>query len=358
MPEDAPGAGQETRPRGAGRLVSLDQLRGYTILGMFLVNFVGSYEASPLLLRHHKTYCSYADTIMPHFLFAVGFALRLAHGRRVAALGAWPATRRLLRRVLLLLLIGAVFYNLEAESWRRLAAGDVLHWLGLTFQTLVHIAVTTVWILPVVRARPAALLAFGAASALLHLGLSHAFWLEWTRTHLTIDGGLLGFLTWALPALAGAWACELLASRGPRAALAPLVVGGLALAGLGVGLSFLGEAPSLPFVHRSGPIDLWTMSQKTGSVSYQAFGAGLSLVVYAGFVAVCDLGGHALGALRTLGANPLLAYLLHPLVVLLVQPLVPRSAPLGPVLVACGASVVVTWGALKFLERRGWYLRL
>ena len=146
----------------ASRLASLDQFRGYTVVGMLLVNYLG-FECVPRILTHTHDYNSYADTIMPHFLFAVGFALRLAHGRRVEALGAHAATVRILERVLWLLLIGAVYYNLETESWARLAKGDVLHWLGLTFQTLVHIAVTTLWILPVVRARPALLLAFAAA---------------------------------------------------------------------------------------------------------------------------------------------------------------------------------------------------
>ena len=63
-------------PFTSRRIVSLDQFRGYTVLGMFLVNFVGGFAACQYLLQHHNTFCSYADTIMPHFLFAVGFAFR------------------------------------------------------------------------------------------------------------------------------------------------------------------------------------------------------------------------------------------------------------------------------------------
>ena len=60
-------------PARADRIASLDQFRGYTVVGMLLVNFLGGYKAVPALLKHHNTYCSYADTIMPQFLFAVGF---------------------------------------------------------------------------------------------------------------------------------------------------------------------------------------------------------------------------------------------------------------------------------------------
>ena len=66
----------------AGRIESLDQFRGYTVAGMFVVNFLGSFDATPVLLTHQNNFCSYADTIMPQFFFAVGFAFRLTFGRR------------------------------------------------------------------------------------------------------------------------------------------------------------------------------------------------------------------------------------------------------------------------------------
>ena len=76
------------RERETGRIVSLDQFRGYTVAGMLLVNFLGGYQAVPAVLKHHNTYCSYADTIMPQFFFAVGFAYRLTFLRRVRDVGA------------------------------------------------------------------------------------------------------------------------------------------------------------------------------------------------------------------------------------------------------------------------------
>ena len=70
------------------RIISLDQFRGYTVAAMFFVNFIGGFKvAAPDFLLHHNTYCSYADTIMPHFLFAVGFALRLVMIREVERRG-------------------------------------------------------------------------------------------------------------------------------------------------------------------------------------------------------------------------------------------------------------------------------
>ena len=59
------------------RLASLDQFRGYTVAGMCLVNFLAPFAAIHSVLKHNDTYFSYADSIMPSFLFVVGFAFRL-----------------------------------------------------------------------------------------------------------------------------------------------------------------------------------------------------------------------------------------------------------------------------------------
>jgi predicted acyltransferase len=95
----------------SGRLVSLDQFRGYTVAGMFLVNFLGDYAAIPEIFKHHGTYCSYADMIMPQFFFAVGFAYRLTFLRGMEQSGAWPTYRHAITRNLGLILLGVVFYS-------------------------------------------------------------------------------------------------------------------------------------------------------------------------------------------------------------------------------------------------------
>ena len=64
----------------------MDQFRGYTVAGMFVVNFVGGLAAFPEVLKHHNglPYFSYADTIMPSFMFAAGFSYRLSALKRFA----------------------------------------------------------------------------------------------------------------------------------------------------------------------------------------------------------------------------------------------------------------------------------
>src|SRR5262245_36067442 len=89
------------------RIVSMDQFRGYTVVGMFLVNFVGGLKAFPEVLKHHNghPYFSYADTIMPSFLFAAGFSYRLSTLRRLEKLGPRRTYGHVVLRSLGLILI-------------------------------------------------------------------------------------------------------------------------------------------------------------------------------------------------------------------------------------------------------------
>src|SRR5262245_39302085 len=198
-------------PAETRRIDSLDQFRGYTVAGMLLVNFLSGYAAAPPLLKHHHTYCSYADTIMPQFLFAVGFAFRLTFLRRLATTGWWSATAHAIHRNLALILVGFLVYHLGrgVASWSDLTGGGL--WPALAaglqrdlFQTLVHIAVTSLWVLPVIGLGVWWRILFAIGSALLHVMLSHAWYYQWVLTPpVGIDGGPLGFLTWTIPLLLG-----------------------------------------------------------------------------------------------------------------------------------------------------------
>src|SRR5215471_5144699 len=101
------------------RITSLDQFRGYTVVGMLLVNFLGNYHACPKILKHSHDYVSYADTIMPQFLFAVGFAFRLTFGRRADLQDKAAAYGRIIHRMLGLALVSLVVYTVSprAASW-------------------------------------------------------------------------------------------------------------------------------------------------------------------------------------------------------------------------------------------------
>ena len=349
----------------ASRLLSLDQFRGYTVAGMLFVNFAGGFAAGHPVFKHHNTYCSYADTIMPQFFFAVGFALRLTMLRNREKLGVEAARRRVFRRIALLLGLGLVIYNLGLLS--DLAAADLRSlaersfWRE-SFQTLVHIAVTSFWILPVIMRSIRARVLFAAGSGLLHLGLSAWFWFDLLQEKRVIDGGPLGFLTWTLPTIAGSIAHDWMREEsGGRLVLRPLLGWGAVLMLCGYALSCFGAGghwAAPPFFPPWSTVDLWTMTQRAGSLSYQTFSAGFSLAVYALFLWLCDRRRWRWAVFGIFGTNALAAYLLHSVLDAPFSLLRQRDAPLWQAAVVTLAFIAANALVVWRLNRRGWFLRL
>lgn len=365
-PESAQELAPSTLPGSPARVESLDQFRGYTVAGMILVNNLGRFAAVPAILKHHNTYCSYADTIMPQFFLAVGYAYRLTLLRRIERAGPRAAYGHALRRIVGLLLLGFVVYHLDGEvkTWARLRALGVSGFLRTAFrreyfQTLVHIALASLWAMPVIAAGPMARLAWLVGSAALHVALSHWFYYTWVMTTPGIDGGPLGFLSWSIPLLAGSFAFDAAAPGRHRRALIVLPLIAAALMALGYGLTAVdGVLDAPPFAPPRHPVDLWTMSQRAGSVSYQTFAAGVSVAVYAAFVLISDVGRVHLGLFRTLGRNALAAYLLHPMVASAFNPYLPQDAPGWFVAAGFALEFGLTYLFLRFLERSGVFLKL
>ena len=104
-------------------------------------------------------------------------------------------------------------------------------------------------------------------------------------------------------------------------------------------------------------VTLWTMSQRTGSVSYLTFGAGFSLAV----LVVCVLifgDERQIGLFRTLGSNALAAYIVQGMAINAVHKLVPTDAPVVAVVGGVILVMGITWIVCRYLEKRGWYLRV
>ncbi len=385
------------------RLAALDQFRGYTMVGMLLVNFLGNYEVCPRILQHSHDYCSYADTIMPQFLFAAGFAMQLSLGRRLQQGGQRPWARAI-RRILSLAAIAIVWYSFCDLSAivQKFRTEDTTVVLGTLckrnlFQTLLHIAVTSLWILPVIGASSSMRIGHLAFSGLLHVFLSGWFNFQWVNSNpMGIDGGPLGFLTWSIPAICGTLACDLVRRQGAAAARR--------IAGAGLALMFvawcwscgstlydvpdelvetqravkLADDPVLPSLERiqrwSGSSmeppfvpppqadfrkwNYWMMSQRGATISYTTFAAGYSLVLFALFLWACDSCKWQAGIFRTLGTNSLAAYLLHDVASWWISPRFPTSS--GPVVVTIGFLCFSGFvcGICWIMERRGWLIRV
>lgn len=400
-------------PEPSDRIVSMDQFRGYTVAGMFLVNFLGSYAAIHPVLKHNNNYFSYADSIMPSFMFACGFSFRLTALRRIEKAGRLQFGHYL-RRCLGLVLVSLVMYGFGTEigHWSDWSASRLHVFLiklvkADLWEVLAIIGVSQLLILPVIAAS-ARVRAFAFAAMLLtHLLITYAFnwnfvyggdnpldaWLG-TKGSTAWDGGFFGLLMWSAIMLAGSFAYDLVAAE--RTAAAPrLVRWGLGLMVVGYGLSCLsmvydGESPSPPGKSAASPVwpplgrlegrslssllaeaplvqpppperrplNYWMMNKKIVSLPFVVFSTGWALALYGLFIVPCDLLGWSIGLFRTFGQNALAAYLLHHLVEEAVHALVPKDSPLPAVLAGLAAFGLMTYLLVRGLERQGVRIRL
>jgi hypothetical protein len=102
--------------------------------------------------------------------------------------------------------------------------------------TIGHIALTSLWLLPVIRSGALVRILYMIISAGAHVGLSYWFNFHWTNTAPNgIDGGPLGFLTWGVCAMCGTLVCDAIAgSTGHASAdLTKLTFWGVLLTALG-----------------------------------------------------------------------------------------------------------------------------
>ena len=331
---------------------------------MFLANGLSGFAAVPAILKHHNTYCSYADTIMPQFFFAVGFAMRLTTLKRLERSGPVAAYSHVVWRVLGLFLLGFVLYHFNGgvKTWAELQALGVSGFLKQAFlgsyiQTLVHIGLTSLWVMPVIARGTKARLLWALGSGVGHLVLSFFWYYQWVTTERNVEGGPFGFLTWSLPTLAGAFAYDVVKAN--QVVASRLFMSGVVLMLLGYGLTGLdGKFDAPPFLEPWGSKDLLTMSQRSGALTYQTFSAGFSLAVYALFVLACDRAGLTLGVFRTLGTNALAAYILHPIVCEAFEPYFPRDAPGWYVTLAWLGEFGVTYLLLRYMEKNKLFLKL
>ncbi len=108
----------------AGRLLSLDVLRGIAIAGMVLVDDQGNWSAVYAPLSHAEWHgATPADLVFPLFLFIVGVSIAFALGRQRDVTSAWTKLYpKVIRRSVVLFALGLLleifpFYNLWTGLW-------------------------------------------------------------------------------------------------------------------------------------------------------------------------------------------------------------------------------------------------
>jgi predicted acyltransferase len=361
------------------RLISLDAMRGFTVLGMIVVNTLTftrtSYGYRPdFAFLAHSAWAgfTFADFVFPAFIFIAGFSVAFSFQHRTIL--DWQLGRRIAGRTAALFAIGFLLTNIDwfghmdEGSWRLLG---VLQRIALCYCATAVLLVTcgmrtrlVVAALVLLLYWPLTLIPFSHQATLTIPGANFVSWFdrEILGSHILAGGphgydpeGLLSTLPAMAQCLLGAAAGQwLLKNRDKANAPLKLVMAGVALAALGLAWS-----PIFPIVK-----NIWTSS-------FVLFSTGLALILFALCYWALDrkhFRSPAITFLEAFGLNALLAYVLQELAGLFpaangdmhaigaasLKSDLPALMANLPVL----AFIVVLWFPLEYLRRRRWIVKI
>jgi len=382
------------------RIQSMDLFRGFAVVTMMMVNYLGQFRCMPWAFKHHPWGLSFADTVAPYFLFAVGMGYRLGFLHTVKKGGIWRARRAALRRYLILIIIGIVIYGIDfdvrdpMDALRDLIQRDM-------WDALVDIGFAGILALPFMQLGTIALVGAAMGYCSFYQALySYTGYGEWTMAR-SIDGGPLGPLSWVVPLLLGAVAFDWLKRDKPGRTATKSIMTGILLIGLGWwlsrfwGFSQKGMTASYAIistgicfvVFASFHVYDWTREWKGARLTvilggvgvmglgwwlYVPWGAppgemtmsgsvistGISCIVLTTFCLVANAAKIKVLDLVPFGKNPLLLYIFHFLLIFTVGEWVPKDSPVIVAIASFGALYVICYLVASTLARKNYYLRI
>ncbi|HOC68604.1 MAG: hypothetical protein BWX80_00722 [Candidatus Hydrogenedentes bacterium ADurb.Bin101] len=316
------------------RLLFLDQVRGYAIFGMILVNFLGMFDVMPWTFKHHVQGFSYADHIAPLFIFIVGFGYRMSFTKAVARDGLSFARSRSIRRYALISGLGLLYggFNLRVSVWDALLDIGLSGLLALPFM---HLST---------KARMGAACAFLAGYQAVFSRTGYGDWV----VENSINGGPLGPLSWVFILLMGTAAYDLSAGADHKHRIVRFFSIGLFITIAGVLLR--AEWPWLKLI--------WPFSAYAMTTPYPVYASGLCFLTVLLFYLSAEIFQVPIPFLTTLGKNPLVIYLLQAVLVLVMGGIVDTSMTVVPALALFAILVGICYGAARYLEVTGRIIKI
>ena len=351
----------------------MDQLRGYAIFGMFLVNArglffepvqaamegtsaQGLFEAAMYQLSHHRTTFTYADTIAPLFVFVVGMGMRLSWLRRSSDAGVWQSRKALVKRYTLLVLIAFALY----AGW----LWDALMDIGLAGL----LAVMLIDKKP--RTRILAAFAFVLAYQCIHMFTWYGTWSVHGSFSLdnpdyvpllvrltplndqifgtSLNGGPLGPLSWVMMLLFGSYAYDLMKERNEKRFI-------LGCLGWGVGLCALGYMFHCPW---PGVKEEWPFSARFMTAPFPLWSTGLCFLQLLAFYLICDKVHLRIPTFTSVGMNPLVIYIAQSLILAVAEGFAPERLSLIAGLIGFALFWGLFAGAAYYMHKKRIYVKL
>ena len=289
------------------RLLAIDQLRGYAIFGMILVNAKGMFGVEVHQLSHFQDHFTYADTIAPIFMFVVGMSMRLSWLRRSELSGAAATRWAMVKRFTTLVLIAFTIYMgwlwdalmdiglagllavvvIDQSPRVRVAAACLM---ALAYQALVSFTIYGPWIMRQVQ--------------LTEENTPYLFtWIPYQPTlfSVALNGGPFGPLSWCFILLLGTVAYDILKTHDRRKIIVSYLL-------LGAGLCAAGWVVSMPWGELK---PLWPISAYHMTLPFPLWSTGICFFTLLAFYLLCDLGGLSIPTFNSVSMNALFIYILQ-----------------------------------------------
>ena len=337
------------------RIASIDQLRGFAILGMLVVNYFSCFDITWSQFHHHKEYMTYADTVAPLFMFVVGMGMRLSMVRRIGQVGLAEARWPVFKRYVLLVLIAFTLYA------------------GYLWDALMNIGLAGLLALAVIDKKPSVRIIMGLLLLTAYQAVfsftSYGGWLMETVEYndetlpfifkliplgpelvkCNINGGPIGHWSWCLMLLCGTVAYDLMATRNAGKILAGCLAWGIAFCAAGLILKM-----DWPGVKAAWPFSKYLMT-----APYALWASGLCFLMLLAFYGLCEILNVQVPHLTILGQNPLFIYILQYLIMDSAEHFLPGKTTFLPgVLAGFAVFYAVCYGSAYYLHQKNIIIKL
>lgn len=336
------------------RILSIDQFRGWAILGMILVDYFGAFDNTWRQLHHPREGFTFADTIAPIFMFVVGMGMRLSMIRRIDRVGLQAARKGLLSRYVLLVLIAFTLYT--GYLWDALMniglAGIIALWfvdrkpaqrfgIALAFLAVYQALVSLTEYGPLVhRVRDYEFTYLKTIFDLIPIGPE--------LIDVPINGGPLGHWSWLMMLVCGTIAYDIMATKDKGKIITGCLAWGIALCL--AGWLMRAEWP--------GVKELWPFSKYYMTSPYALFATGLCFLHLLLFYVINDMLHIELPHLTVLGLNPLFIYILHWCIMESAHRFLPKAP--GMVFLWVGFAIFygICYGTAYYMYRKNIFVKL